>query len=200
MGEFLTGPVLGEGPGAAWPGLDEVVARVRSSAPRLGPVRLMAIDGPAGSGKTTLAAAVARRLVAAGDAVATVHLDDLYEGWTGLEGVWDRLERDVLGPLSRGEAGRYQRYDWASGDRVQWRIVPVPDVLVVEGCGAAARAVDGRAAVRIWVEAPETVRLERGLARDGQAMRDQWLAWMADESAHFTRERTRERADVRFAT
>ena len=36
-----------------------IAGRAAGAAPRLGPVRLVGIDGPAGSGKTTLAGAVA---------------------------------------------------------------------------------------------------------------------------------------------
>ena len=68
----------------------------------------------------------------------------------------------------------------------------------MEGCGSARRAVDPVAVLRVWVEAPDDLRLERGLARDGADAREHWLAWMADEAAHFARERTRERADVRL--
>jgi uridine kinase len=177
-----------------------VVARVREAEPRLGRVRLVAIDGPAGSGKTTLATAIAEALTRAGDVVQVIHLDDLYEGWTGLDGVWDRLAAGVLDPLAAGEPGRYRRYDWTAGDWAEEHDVPVPDVLVVEGCGAAPRAVDPLAVLRVWVEAAEEVRLARGLARDGAAMRDHWTRWMASESAHFAAERTRARADARFTT
>jgi hypothetical protein len=34
------------------------------------------------------------------------------------------------------------------------------------------------------------------VARDGEHMRDQWLAWREQEEAMFARERTRDRADV----
>ncbi len=33
-------------------------------------------------------------------------------------------------------AGRYQRYDWPTGAFADWVDVPVPDVLVLEGCGS----------------------------------------------------------------
>ena len=74
--------------------------------------------------------------------------------------------------------------------------MPVTDHLVVEGCGAARRAADPVAVLRVWVEAPSDVRLARGLARDGEAMRAEWLTWMRAEDAHFAAEATRERADV----
>ena len=56
-----------------------VVAVIDSSEPRCGATRLIAIDGPSGAGKTTLA-----RDVAAVLAAPTIHMDDLYPGWDGL--------------------------------------------------------------------------------------------------------------------
>ena len=166
---------------------------VRATEPGLGGVRLVCIDGPAGSGKTTLAAAIAAEL---GRGVVVLHLDDLYEGWSGLGGVWERLDEQVLRPLEQGLPARWQRYDWAAEQFAEWVDLPVPQFLIVEGCGSAPRVVDGRAALIAWVEAPADVRLARGLARDGEQMRDHWLRWRAEEAAEFAREGTRERADV----
>jgi len=173
--------------------------RVLAGAARLGPVRLVCIDGPAGSGKTTTAAALVASLQECHRAVEVVHLDDLYEGWSGLEGsLWPRLAAQVLEPLRRGAPGRFQRYDWLAGSFAGWVDVPVADVLVLEGCGAGRRAVDRLATLRVWVEAPQPERLVRGLARDGEAARAHWLRWMRDEAAHFEREGTVGRADVRL--
>ena len=173
---------------------EQLVAAARARAARLGPVRVICLDGPAGSGKTTAAAAIA---AAAGPGCTVLHLDDLYEGWSGLEGsLWPRLSAQVLEPLRRGRPGRYQRYDWSTGAFAEWVDVPVPELLVVEGCGSARRAADPVAVLRVWVEAPADVRLERGLARDGVDAREHWVTWMADEAQHFARERTRDRADV----
>lgn len=168
-----------------------LVDAVRTAEPRLGPVRLVCVDGPAGSGKTTLANRLAAEL---GGAV--VHLDDLYEGWAGLDGVFERLDTQVLTPLSLGRPGRYQRYDWELGRFADWRDLPVPGYLVVEGCGSAPRALGGRAVLVVWVEAPVDARLGRGLARDGEVLRAQWLRWQDLEAAHFAREGTRGRADI----
>lgn len=176
--------------------LDALATAVLAAAPGLGQVRLVCVDGPAGSGKSTLAAALADRLAADVGSVVVLHLDDLYEGWSGLGGVWDRVEDQVLGPLGRGEPGRWQRYDWVAGAFAEWHDLPVPAVLVLEGCGSAPRAVDGRAALTVFVEAPPRLRLRRGLERDGEALRPQWVDWQVHEAAHFATERTRERADV----
>ena len=51
--------------------------RVLADPPRCGTIRLVCIDGPAGSGKTTLAAALAAAVRRRGRSVEVVHLDDL---------------------------------------------------------------------------------------------------------------------------
>jgi len=169
---------------------------VRTAPPRLGPVRLVCVDGPAGSGKTTLAGLLAAELGADGMTTSVLHLDDLYEGWSGLGGVWERLDEQVLRPLEQGLPARWQRYDWVAERFTEWIDLPVPDCLIVEGCGSAPRAVDGRAVLIAWVEVPAELRLARGVARDGEHMRDHWLRWMAEEAAEFAREGTRDRAAV----
>src|SRR5690606_5198579 len=99
-------------------------------------------------------------------------------------------------PLAEGTPARFQRYDWERGEFGAWCPVPVPDVLLVEGCGAGQRPVAARASLLVWVEVPADLRLARGLARDGDAMRDEWLRWMGLEQVEFAREGTRARADV----
>ena len=162
--------------------------RVLTATPRLGGTRLVCVDGPAGSGKTTLAARLADALPGTG----TVHMDDLYAGWT-LTGAAARLSAGVLRPLSEGRPGAYHRFDWAAG-RFRREPTPVPaaTVLVVEGCGSASRTVAPWACLRVWVEADPAVRL----ARDGAHLADEWVAWQRTEAAHFAADGTRARADV----
>ncbi len=174
--------------------VDGVAERVRAAPARLGSVRLVCIDGPAGSGKTT----VAGRLAAALGNAAVVHLEDLYAGWT-ITGAVGRLRAGVLRPLAEGRAGAYHAYDWAAGRFApDTTAVPVRPVLMVEGCGSSPRCLDPWTTLRIWVEAPAQLRVARGLARDGAALEPQWRRWQATEAAEFTREDTRARADVRL--
>ena len=166
---------------------------VRGAGPRLGRTRLVCVDGPAGSGKTTWAAALAEAL---GPGTTVLHMDDLYAGWT-TTGAWARLAAGVLRPLAEGRPGAFHRYDWAAGRfQATPAAVHVPEVLVVEGCGSCPRAVDPWAVLRVWVEAPADLRLARGLARDGAVHEGHWRRWQATEPALFAAERTRERADL----
>ena len=171
-----------------------VAQRVLTAPARLGAVRLVVVDGPAGSGKTTYADALAAAL---GDA-PVVHMDDLFGGWAGalVPDVWRRLEAQILAPLRDGRTARYQRYDWGADEFGAWIDVPRHPALVLEGVGSAARPVDPWTVARVWVEVPADLRLERGIARDGPAMREHWLRFQETEDAHFASDRTRDRADV----
>ena len=176
------------------------LARARRANAPNGSTFLVAVDGPAGSGKTTLAAQIAPRLGdGSGGHAQIVHMDDLYEGWeAGPDGGAARLAEWVLAPLAQHRSGRYRRFDWVAGEYAEWHQVPPAEFLVVEGCGSGARAIRSHPHLLLWVEAEADVRLRRGLARDGVAARSQWETWMDDEAAHFEREGTRERADVRL--
>jgi len=169
-----------------------VLAVARERPPTVGGTRLVCVDGPAGSGKTTLATAIA----AADASAVVVHLDDLLEGWDGLAGVTSQFDA-LLEPMTKGEAGAYRRYDWLAGAFAETVSVPAPPLLVIEGVGSGSRSHETWCTVLVWVEVDDAqARLARGMARDGEPMRHHWERWMRDEDEHFARERTRERADV----
>lgn len=172
-----------------------VVRRTLAAAPTLGPGRLVCVDGPAGSGKTTFAARL-RRAVPDEVSCRVVHLDDLYPGWDGLRAGVEHVAEHVVAAFARGGAGRYRRYDWHADRPGDWVEVPHTDLLVIEGVGAGSRAYADLVTTLVWVEADEDVRLARGVARDGVASRERFLQWMADEAPYLEEQGTRGRADV----
>jgi uridine kinase len=175
--------------------LDDLADRVRRAPARLGGTRLVCIDGPAGSGKTTLADALAARL----DDATVAHMDDVYRGWnTDFDEVHTRLRSQVVEPLQHGLPARYQRYDWAAEQFDLWVDVPVPAVLLLEGVGSGSQSLDPWRSLLVWVEVDRPERLRRGLDRDGPQVLHHWLAWMRHEEVEHARQRTRERADVRL--
>lgn len=171
-----------------------VIGLAEAREPTLGLGRLVCIDGLAGTGKTTLAAAVGRRAKA-----PVVHLDDIYPGWRGLDRVAAELG-PCLQALARDEPGSYRRWDWKSERYVEEVTVSPTPLLVVEGVGSGQRAWADLITVLVWLDAPREVRLRRGLERDGAAARDQWIQWQQDELDLLARERTDVRADLRWRT
>lgn len=172
---------------AAGPVLDRLLAR----SPTLGSGRLLCVDGPAGAGKTTLAAAVADLVPGA----QVVHVDDLLAGWQGLPGLAGRFE-DLLGPLAGDRPGSYVRWDWVAGGWAETVPVRPGPLLVLEGVGSGAAAYADLRTLLVWVQAPHDLRMRRGLERDGDAFAPHWERWAAAEAALFAREDTRARADV----
>lgn len=168
-----------------------VVDLARSRTPTLGRTRLISIDGPAGSGKSTLA----DRIAALDRSARVIHLDDLYDGWTGLDSVSRQLST-LIRPLALGRPGFYRRYDWHLGEFAEIVDVEPPDLLVLEGVGSGTAELTSFLTVLVWVSAPRTLRRQRGLSRDGDALAPQWDGWMRQEDAHFALQRTADRADV----
>ena len=144
---------------------------------------IIGIDGRSGTGKTSLAAQLEQELTAAGHSVHVLHLDDFYPGWDGLfDGVeaWDALSVQ----LTEGIAGTYTPWDWEAGAPGEVRTVDpaATQVIICEGVGAIAGACE----VRILVTAPDEVRYERAMARDGDTFRPHWERWAAQEEALLT--------------
>ncbi|GAB3257692.1 nucleoside/nucleotide kinase family protein [Kineosporia babensis] len=157
---------------------------------------VIALDGPSGAGKTTLADQVAAEL---GDTAAVVRMEDLYPGWDGLEAATHRLADEVLPPLLRGQEAVFTRWDWTEDRYGQIRdVVPSKLVTIVEGVGSGTLAAASSISALVFVNAPEQVRHARAMARDGEGYRPHWERWAAQERRYFARERPQERADLQL--
>src|SRR3954447_16491682 len=177
--------------------IDSLLDNVQAGSPQLGRTRLIGIDGPAGSGKTTVAAHLQARAEARDLNTYVIHMDDLYDGWTGAERGFGLLRDHVLQRLPGGREGRYRRYDWYVGAYAELHVVPsTVDLLIVEGVAACDRDAAHWQSLRLWVETSNEVRLHRGIERDGEPLRDHWLEWMRWERDHFAEQTTRSRAHV----
>ncbi len=170
--------------------LASLAAGLRALPPSCGPVRLIAVDGHAGSGKSTFAG----RLAGALGGAPVVHTDDLATheelfAWSG------RFADQILGPLSRGRAARYGVYDWVRGEFAEEReLAPAPLVLV-EGVGAGRRALRPYLAALLWMELASEHSWARGRLRDGPGLSTFWSGWIPAERAHFAADPSRPYAD-----
>jgi uridine kinase len=153
--------------------------------------KVVAVDGPGGSGKTTLA----RRLAEVLGGAQIVSTDD-FASWSNPLDWWPRVVEEVLEPLARGERSRYRCSRWRPDQPEEWKQVVPAEFVVLEGVSASRAAFRAYLTYSIWVETPRDVRLQRGLARDGEEARRQWEKWMAQEDAYVARELPHERADA----
>ena len=171
--------------------VEELAAALPGTEPRLAGVRLIALDGRSGSGKTWLAGRLAAPIGA-----PVIHLEDLYPGWDGLAGTAEVLSDWVTGPLGRGQPARWRRFDWDAMSYAEWHTTGPADVIILEGCGSIRTRLAGTYAARIWVEAPAVTRRERLQARpDWAAYGPHAQQWAEDEDRLYQSEQTRRQCD-----
>ncbi len=184
------------------PPVNEMLALLRGMQRRQRTL-LVGIDGRGASGKSTFA----RALESGADDIVVVEFDDFYRPSierqartnTEIGGSfdWRRLRNQVLAPLSRDEAGEYQRYDWASDNLAEWHSVPVGGIVLVEGNYSTRAELIRFYDYTIWIDAPRDLRLARGVGRGGDDTRDRWLTeWMPEEDCYVEAEDPAGRVDL----
>src|SRR3954451_21469025 len=132
---------------------EQVLELVRSREPTLGRGRLVCVDGPAGSGKTTLADEIA-----ALSGAPVLHMDDMFEGWDGLPRITSQLE-SLLRPMAGGRSGTYRRWDWPGNAGAETIVVPPAPLLVLEGVGSGSASIAELITVLAWVDVPYELRM-----------------------------------------
>ncbi|MEV5320799.1 hypothetical protein AB0K92_24665 [Streptomyces sp. NPDC052687] len=171
--------------------LNDLARALRRLPPSCGPVRLVGVDGHAGSGKSTFAG----RLAAALGGAPVLHLDDIASheelfDWT------ERLLDQVIEPLRRGATARYAPYDWRARRFGPPRPLPPAPVTLIEGVGAGRRALRPFLARLLWMELPREESWARGRSRDGVEQREFWDGWVQAERRHFADDPSRPYADL----
>lgn len=166
--------------------IHSLASRLRRLPPSCGPVRLVGVDGHAGSGKSTFAGQLARAL---GDA-PVLHLDDIASHDELFDWTW-RLLTQVIEPFRRGETAHYTPYDWRARRFGPPRPLPTAPVVLVEGVGAGRRALRPHLAHLLWMELPHEEAWTRGRQRDGEEQREFWDGWVRAERQHFAEDPSR---------
>ncbi len=145
-------------------------------------VCFVGIGGHGGSGKSTLARAIARSRVN----VQIVATDSF---WNGSQFDLPRLRTHVVDVLLHGRDATYEEWNWAEKRPDGERTIAAKGVVIIEGVCALHEMFRHDLDVRIWIDAPPDVRLARGVARDGEAMRSTWTdVWMPSEEAYVARD------------
>lgn len=154
---------------------------------------VFAIDGVAGSGKTTLASRL--QLDTPGSQV--VHMDDLYNGWKDplSQELTQRVCNEILNPYLQGKEIIYRKFDWYQNVFGETMKIAPTKTLFLEGVGAGQRAFRKMLSRIIWVEFDAESGFERVIARDGQEVKTHMLNFLKDQNKHFTAELTNKAAD-----
>ena len=155
--------------------------------------RIFAIDGVAGSGKTTLAAQLHLDLPGA----QVVHMDDLYNGWKDplTQELTKRVINEILNPFLEGNEVIYRKFNWHQNVFDEAIIIPSSQTLLLEGVGAGQSAFRKMLSRIIWVEFDAESGFERVIARDGEEVKSQMLNFLKGQNKHFSAELTNKAAD-----
>jgi uridine kinase len=161
---------------------------------------IIAIDGPAGAGKTTLAHEIFLAL-STKMSVQVIHMDDLYDGWdNALTEDLSVILKYLVGQHEDKSSATIQRYNWESFAYGESEVLPVTDLLILEGVGSADKEVQDHLAALIWMEIDPEDGLKRVVNRDGLQVQDQMQKWLRTQAEYFLQHSTREKADFILTT
>jgi uridine kinase len=163
-------------------------------------VMLLAIDGPAGSGKTTLAAKLEGEYQLS-STVHVIHMDDLYNGWEhALSEELSLKLSEIVQAHQSGKNFNIKRFNWITMEFGETELIKATKVLILEGVGAAQKIVRDAGAKTFWIETSPEIGLQRVLDRDGHHLRDLMLHWQSYQDAHFKVDKTAENCDVKLTS
>jgi uridine kinase len=163
-------------------------------------VPLLAIDGPAGAGKTTLAAKLEAEY-SVHSTVRTIHMDELYNGWDDALGqsLTDTLQAIVAAYLS-GIEHTIKIFNWHLMKFDREEVITPSDYLILEGVGAAQKIVRDAGAITYWLDIDAETGLKRVLARDGAHIEKEMRQWQIQQSIHFAKDQTQENSEFKVSS
>lgn len=169
----------------------EELIKIIASTSKTHATRIIALDGLGASGKSTLAHHLSTLLPA-----EIVQIDDFYDAATSTFD-YGRLKLQVIDPLTNDQPAKYQQYDWSTDSLTTWQDVYVGGTIIIEGVGAIKDELGKYWDYAIYVDCPRETRLLRGLARDGESLRNKWEnVWMPLEDDYYDSERPDLKANI----
>ena len=167
---------------------------------------LVAIDGPAASGKTTLAARLASRCGA-----QVLHMDDYFlqphqrtpQRYAQPGGNVDRERffEEALLPLSRGERYMRRRFDCGSMTLLEGEWAEPGALTIVEGSYSMHPALAPHYDLRVLLRVDKATQSARILERNGEEKHRQFIErWIPLEKRYFEETHIEERCDMQLVT
>ena len=161
---------------------------------------IIAIDGPAGAGKTTLATTLSLAL-AKEFTITVIHMDDLYAGWDGALGksltdslTWitscHKVKKDVI----------FAPFNWVQNNFDPPRRCASTSLLILEGVGSSQVAVEEFLSTSIWIDLDPIIGFQRVIERDGEQISESMKGWLDRQGQHFASDRTKERSEFILST
>ena len=161
---------------------------------------IIAIDGPAGAGKTTLAHEIFLAL-SPKMSVSVIHMDDLYNGWDNALGEDLTSVLQYLAAQHRNiSAAEIRRYNWTTSSFGESETIEPADLLILEGVGSGDKSLQDELAALIWIDIDPEIGVMRVIARDGYQVEDEMKKWLGTQQEYFSQHSTREKADFILTT
>jgi uridine kinase len=174
--------------------LSELVDKVNESSKKCGQTKIIVIDGPAGSGKTTLAKSLSGLL----ENCPIIHMDEIYEGWENALSpkTFKDLVEWIINPLLENKFIEYIKYDWNLEQRIEKVVINNSKIIIIEGVGSSSFEISKHASLKLWIEVNKETGINRVLTRDGQQIQEQMKKWQSQESKFFIENNSKENSDI----
>ena len=161
---------------------------------------IIAIDGPAGAGKTTLARELNLAL-SLEMSVNVVHMDDLYDGWDNALGKdLTKVLTYITDQHKQKKSAKIDKYNWTSSSFEDSEELPPADFLILEGVGSGDMAIQDDLAALIWIDIDPEIGVKRVIERDGAQVANEMRKWLGTQEEYFSQHSTREKADFILTT
>jgi uridine kinase len=161
---------------------------------------VIAIDGPAGAGKTTLAHEVFLAL-SPKMSVSVIHMDDLYDGWeNALTYELTQILQYLMAQHQSQVPAKLSRYNWATSSFDPSEEIAPADLLILEGVGSGDKSLQDQFAALIWIDIDPEIGVKRVIERDGPGVSIQMQKWLGTQQQYFSQHSTREKADFILTT
>ena len=154
---------------------------------------LVALDGRCGSGKTTLAAQLARQFPQS----ITVHTDDFYLPPASRMANWEqipcanmdiqRLRDEVVAPARAGQAFSYLAYSCREGAYLPPRPLGPAPLVIVEGSYSCHPTLADCYDLKVFVTCSKEEQARRLLAREGERYSGFTARWIPLEEGYFAK-------------